>query len=105
MKVHLGKVNAEAKEGIGQKDSVELPVAFVIAGETLLPGDQVTIQNSVANKAIVGNPTGIVDPFLLGSVVEGDRFWLLLNPASVGIIWGEWEHPDFPEMEIANENS
>ncbi|MFV0357779.1 MAG: hypothetical protein ACK5LG_22140 [Bacteroides thetaiotaomicron] len=86
-----------------KRDSVQLAVEPVRAGEYLEPGDRVGIINGVAFQAGSGAPGskvpfhGVVDPFLMGSVDAGQRFWLIIHPREHLSIRFSWSHPGFPE--------
>lgn len=93
-----------------RRDCVHVAVAPVVAGERLLPGWRVRLED---NKAYLARETiktdtgdvepvdevvGIVDPFLpLPKYIrKGQRFWLFLLPGSVTSIRHLWTHPAFP---------
>ena len=84
-------------EPVGSKDAIHVPVACVIAGLDLSAGEKVLIGGGVALRLVSGEPTGIVDPFLVNGVKRGHRFWLFLRPGSIENLRHEWDHDDFPE--------
>ena len=92
-----------ATEEVGKKDAIHVPVVAVVAGETLTPGEQVTINRvkgvPTAYSALGDRTVGIVDPFLKHSVTIYDIFWLFLQPGSVQDLRHEWDTVEFPEVE------
>lgn len=92
-------------EDVGGRDAVHVAVVAVTAGEELDPGQRVGIDwgNRIAPgsyKAFAcSDPIGIVDPFLLGPVSPGMRFWLFLFPRTITGLCHRWTHPAFPEDE------
>jgi hypothetical protein len=82
--------------GAGEKrDAIHLAVDPAIAGENLIPGEDVGLVNGVAVKC--DRPLGIVDPFLKASVKKGERFWLVVYPRQITSLRHVWSHPAFPE--------
>jgi hypothetical protein len=77
------------------RDAIHLAVEPAIAGCTLKPGDDVELIDGVAKHG--ENPVGIVDPFLSGKVVKGQRFWLVVYPRQITSLRHVWTHPRFPE--------
>jgi len=95
-----------------QRDAIHLAVEPVEAGQDLEPGDVIQVIQGVAYKdndrkeygqgAVKGKvPMGIVDPFLLNPVKDGERFWCVLWPRTVKSLRHVWTHPDFPSEEEA----
>lgn len=80
-----------------QRDAIHIAVAPVIADESLSPGDDIGISEGTADHATgkTMNPIGIVDPFLSGKVLRGDRFWMFLYPNTVTGMRHHWQHPAF----------
>ena len=92
-KPNLGEIPGED----ARRDAVHIAVAPVVAGEMLLVGERVglredgkAVQESEDAKAI-----GIVDPFLIESIGEGQRFWLFLFPGTITDLRHVWSHPAF----------
>jgi hypothetical protein len=82
-----------------QRDAIHVAVAPVTAAERLVPGQHVGFVT--ADREHVGplesqeNCLGIVDPFLLQPVEQGERFWLFLYPNSITSLRHYWTHPAF----------
>jgi len=98
-------VNTDALETLGsiispeeKRDAIHLAVFPVCAGETLRPGQHVTIDedDGLAYKARVNAGLGIVDPFLDDLVNVDERFWLVVYPRQISSLRHVWEHPSFP---------
>lgn len=96
-------VTTDALETLGsiigpneKRDAIHLAVEPVIAGQILLAGAHVRLENGVAVSAEVGEGLGIVDPFLRDVIHEGDMFWLVVYPRKISSLRHVWEHPDFP---------
>lgn len=76
------------------RDAVHMAVAPVTAGETLAPGQHVTVDGE--GKAYApkvpgeGETIGVVSPFLRQAVEVGQRFWLLLYPENITGLRHEW---------------
>jgi hypothetical protein len=82
------------------RDAIHLAVEPVVAGESLKPGDDVSIKDGQAMLAFGPDsnaPVGIVDPFLRIGVEPGDRFWLVVYPRTITSLRHVWTHPAFPE--------
>lgn len=83
-----------------QRDAIHCAINPVLAGENLLPGDKVFIQDGKAVRSLrSGTTIGVVDPFLEVPVAEGEEFWLWLNPGSITSLRHEWTHPAFEPKE------
>lgn len=96
-------VNTDALDTIGTiideragRDAIHLAVEPAVAGHTLNPGAPVVIGDD--GRAYCARPgIGIVDPFLEQTVVEGQRFWLVVMPRTVTSLRHVWSHPAFPD--------
>ena len=101
--LEIGHLSTESN---GKKDAIHVPVVSVTAGELLSPGEMVTVYRQgaqfKANKAVVGVPDGIVDPFLNQDVQPEENFWLFLQPGSVNDLRHEWETSTFPAGKVLN---
>lgn len=102
-------VHTDALETLGtiidetaKRDAIHIAVEACVAGETLYPGQHIGIVNGVA-KASAPEKLGIVDPFINGSVMTGNRFWLLVYPRQITSLRHVWDHPKFPESEKKTE--
>jgi hypothetical protein len=95
----LGTVPIPADSG---RDAIHLAVEPVIAGEILLPGQHIGLRDGKAYTSSV-EQIGIVDPFVLGNIRIGQKFWLVVYPRQITSLRHVWTHPAFekePEPEI-----
>jgi hypothetical protein len=93
----------KAPHEVGARDAVHIAVVGVLAGEDMMPGEEVYF--STATPTVVylcddrpgdnPEPVGIVDPFLPGHVKRGQRFWLFMLPGSTQALRHAWTHPAF----------
>lgn len=89
----LGSIITENEK----RDAIHLAVENVIAGERLSPGEHVVLEDDGRAYATVANGgVGIVDPFIVGPVKQGQRFWLVVYPRQIHSLRHVWEHPAFP---------
>lgn len=89
-----------------QRDAIHVAVAPVIAGERLAPGQHVGLAS--ADQEIVmaaRDHIGIIDPFLPGAVMKGERCWLFLYPQSITSLRHNWTHPAFGQAQPADEKA
>ncbi len=83
-------------EGHAYRDAIHVAIAPVEAAERLSPGDHVALTTDDGRACwTVERGVGIVDPFLLGDVREGERFYIFLYPGTVTSIRHSWTHPEF----------
>lgn len=82
-----------ASESEGQ-DAIHMAVAPVVAGMLLLPGQRVGLLPD-GRAAAIDPFVGVVDPFLRQPVVDGQRFWLLIQPNTITTLRHQWTHPAF----------
>lgn len=80
-----------------KRDAIHIAVEPVTAGVVLPPGMHVSVSNGVAMPTIPGEGLGIVDPFLMQPVKQGERFWFLMYPRKVTSLRHVWAHPAFPD--------
>lgn len=91
----IGKVLMGDKE----RDAIHIAVAPTIASCTLQPGQRVGLNDKGEAVSVVGKNIGIVDPFLIGPVKAGEKFWLFLYPNTVTGLRHEWSHPAYDGIE------
>lgn len=80
------------------RDAIHLAVEPVISRHYLEAGQRIVMVNGVA--CPVGpdmEATGIVDPFIAGTIRPGERFWLVVLPRTITSLRHVWSHPAFPE--------
>ena len=78
-----------------QRDAIHIAIAPVVAAERLYPGDHVGFVSDGIVAKRDDKLIGIVDPFLMKPVGEGQRFFLCLYPKTVTGKRHNWEHPAF----------
>lgn len=99
----LGKL---IEDGDRRRDAIHIAVAPVTAAEKLRPGQPVGLVGD--DREMVGtcnNTLGIVDPFLVADVDEGQRFWLFLYPNTITGLRHVWTHPEFQAKPLIGEAS
>lgn len=89
------------------RDAIHVAVAPVIANRTLFPGQHIGFTAPGAETVDENGPNiGIVDPFIVGRVQKGERFWMYLYPGSITSLRHDWTHPAFvPPVPSAVENA
>ncbi len=93
--VKLGKLCDEA----AQRDAIHIAIAPVVVGDKLvLPGLHVGLlpDGRVSTQALPF--IGVIDPFLIEPVGEGERCYLCLYPQTVTSLRHEWTHPAFGQQ-------
>lgn len=102
------KVSTDALETLGtiiggseKRDAIHLAVAPVTAGESLMPGEHITVDSGgIATSTDVGQGLGIVDPFLTKRVQKGQRFWFVMYPRTIHSLRHVWTHPAFADEQV-----
>ena len=89
----------------GERDAIHLAVEPVIAGEILLPGQDVGLGHMGMATGKATKLLGIVDPFLNGPVHIGQKFWLIVYPRQITSLRHVWSHPDFEEANSYSSSS
>lgn len=91
----LGKIIASEQ----QRDAIHVAIAPVVASHLMAPGTHIGFtcgdRETVEAKPPQSGAIGIVDPFLIGMVHPGQRFWMLLYPGSITSLRHDWTHPAF----------
>ncbi len=97
-------VSTDALETLGtiherdeHRDAIHIAVEPVEAGESLKPGEHITIDRGIATGTTIGNGIAIVDPYLVDHVQTGQRFWALLYPRTIKSLRHVWSHPGLPD--------
>lgn len=101
----LGKL-VEPEQG---RDAIHIAVTPVISASdlALAPAQGLVLATADDPEQVIAardaKPIGIVDPFLDGYVLKGQRFWMFLMPATITSLRHVWTHPAFPpEGQIAD---
>lgn len=80
-----------------ERDAIHIATLPVTADESLEPGQPVNFTRNDNNNFVGAvsreDCVGIVDPFLDGTVLKGERFWLFLLPNTVTSLKHQWTHP------------
>ena len=74
---------------------------FSATSETkVYPGQGVAVVTTGDDTVVspVGESVGIVDPFLSGVVMPGERFWVFLNPRTITALSHRWSNPAFEDV-------
>lgn len=87
------------------RDAIHVPIIPVVVdtGIPLAAGTPVVLYRDVDNafraKLPTGSekPVGIIDPYLIGAVIEDDACYCFLRPNSVKKLWHDWTHPGIDE--------
>lgn len=91
----MGKILDPHKEYT--RDAVHIALAPVIAGQDLIPGQRVGLDEQGRAGVIFGGDVGIVDPFLNDTVRKGQKFFIYLFPNTVTGMVHHWSHPAFSD--------
>lgn len=95
----LGTLGTIIDEGAA-RDAIHLAVLPAVAGHEMRPGQHVVLNDlGEAVPAYIGKGVGIVDPFLPGPVLRGQRFWLVVYPRTITSLRHVWAHPAFPDAQ------
>lgn len=77
-----------------KRDAVNFAVIPAVCGRLhLAPGSRVKLVDCLAVPSSIAECIGIVDPFRVGYVSTGQRFWLFMNPGTITSIRHDWTHP------------
>lgn len=93
----LGKILV----GIELRDAIHIAIAPVDAGEKLMPGQHIGLDEGKAYAS--ATHIGVVDPFLESSVARGQRFWMFLYPNTITSLRHQWIHPAFDGVQAESE--
>jgi hypothetical protein len=92
-------MSGEAKLGTApaadaERDAVHVAVYPCMAGERLMPGDNVRIEGGKALRG-GGESVGIADPFRGSAIDKGERLYVCLFPGTTIGMRHHWKHPAF----------
>lgn len=76
-----------------RRDAVHIAVAPLKALERLRPGQRVGVWDGYATET--EEHVGIVDPFLIDDVDQGEPVWVFLFPGTITGLRHVWSHPAF----------
>jgi hypothetical protein len=82
------------------RDAVHVAVFSAFSAVKLRPGQDIAIIHQGEKDvevAPMGDTVAIVDPFLNGAVMPGDRFWAYLYPRTITALSHRWSHPALEE--------
>jgi len=85
------------------RDAIHLAVEPVTSLMALYPGQHVGWENMDLRLVTAGAKDGfigIVDPFLVGRIEPGQKFWLVVYPRTITSLRHVWEHPNFLPSEF-----
>lgn len=85
-----------------KRDAIHIGVEPCIAGEVLIPGENIGIIDGKAYNSGC-KLLGIADPFMKSNIKQGEMFWLLVYPRQITSLRHVWSHPDFSDSEIKEE--
>ncbi len=81
-------------EADANRDAIHVAIAPVVAHCRLSPGQHVGLRPDGKAESMAAN-IGVVDPFLEGAVMPGERFFLCLYPGTITSLRHDWTHPRF----------
>lgn len=86
------------------RDAIHIPVVQVICDEDHLDAGQRIALRAGTDLAYKEEyrSTGVVDPYLDGSLMRGDKFWMFLFPGTVTGMVHQWKHPEFTHLEASS---
>jgi hypothetical protein len=85
-------------EGEAFRDAIHVAIAPLEAAEPLSPGQHFRLthdRRAAGAEPYSDEAVGIVDPYLVGKVESGDRFYGFLYPGTVTSLRHAWTHPAF----------
>ena len=83
-------------KGTEGRDAIHFALAPMVAAVNLNPGERIGIRGFEAAPNLMPH-IGIVDPFLIHQVKQGERFWLFLFPGTITSLRHAWTHPAFAD--------
>ncbi len=100
---HLGRL----LEHDPPRDAIHVAVIPVVAGADIgTDNRRIMLVDGLAYPGVMpNNVVGVADPWIIGPICKGDRFWLLLTPGSITSLRHSWTHPAFPSAVADREAS
>lgn len=98
MKDAVATMGMTLPDDAGGRDAVHVAVFSASADVKLFPGQDVCLLERKDTDCVVGpgaEPVGVVDPFLKGPAMPGERFWVYLYPRTITALSHRWSHPSF----------
>lgn len=85
-----------------KRDAIHIAIAPVIATEELSAGEPIWFVPGSTEKveSAMGEPLGIVDPWLKRRVLPGQRFYMWMTPNTITSLRHHWTHPAFGEQDL-----
>lgn len=98
MKDAVATMGGLLPEDAGGRDAVHVAVFSAVSEEKLFPGQGLAVVREGADTVVAsGGDVAIVDPFLRGPVLPGQRFWAYLYPRTITGLAHRWSHPVFED--------
>lgn len=91
-------------DGEAYRDAIHVAVAPVVATEQLYSGQHIGFVRDGDTDSVgaSGTPIGIVDPYLKGVVLPGQRFWMFLYQGTITSLRHDWTHSAFENETTAH---
>lgn len=103
MKAHDPKLG-QIITGEAHRDAIHVAVLPIEAGDDLAPGQRFGILEGKAVPYLIEDlsvpAVGVVDPYLIGQVNRGQRFYGFLFPNTVTGMRHAWTHPGIPDEQV-----
>lgn len=92
--IELGKLIKD----IVQSDAIHIATCPITAADDLEPGQHIGLLTDDTASWRANEMIGVVDPFLIGTVKKGQRFFMLMYPYTITGLRHVWTHPAFERM-------
>lgn len=108
MKDAVATMGAILPDDVSGRDAVHVAVISAKASIDHEPGEHVGMIDGSDLSVFASATTatiGIVDPFLMQTVRQGQRFWLYLYPRTITSLRHHWTHPAFKDGEAGAQHA